>query len=216
MKLSAYNIKGVKLADWTLKPADLGEPNDSLLAQALRIYQVNSHQNTSRVKTRGEVVGSTRKIYPQKGSGNARHGSRYAPIFVGGGVAHGPKGIRAQALSLPKKMRRLALKSALAYKLKETALAGLINPDEITGKTSATTSLFAKIANHPKNKTLVIIHNNNDKLYRSLSNLQRITLKRDNLVNAFDLVSADFVVVTKESLAALVARANNKLIADKK
>lgn len=209
MKLKAFNTKGVKQVDWTPSVADLGKPNDTLLAQAIRIYQVNSHQGGSKVKTRGEVVGSTRKIYRQKGTGNARHGARYAPIFVGGGIAHGPKGIRAKNLILPKKMRRQALKSALAHKFADQSIVGLSGVDKLDGKTSSVTSLFAKIAGHPKNKTLIITHDHNVPLYRSISNLQKIELKNDTLVNALDLVRADFIVITKPALTSLLARATN-------
>lgn len=217
MKLTAFNTKGTKQADWTTKVADLGKPNDTLLAQALRVYQVNSHQNTSKVKTRGEVVGSTRKIYRQKGTGNARHGARYAPIFVGGGIAHGPKGIRANPLVLPKKMRRLALKSALIHKFSTKSIVGLSGADSLDGKTSSVTSLFAKIAGHPKNKTLVITDSQNPMLYRAVNNLQKIELKNESLVNALDLVTADFVVITEKALASLINRATNtKAISTKK
>jgi len=193
----------------------LGKPNDTLLAQAIRIYQVNSHQNTSKVKTRGEVVGSTRKIYAQKGTGNARHGARYAPIFVGGGIAHGPKGVKAQPLTLPKKMRRHALRSALVHKFIDKSIIGLSGIDKLDGKTSSVTTLFAKIAGHPKNKTLVITHDQNTKLYRSLNNLQKIELKSDTLINALDLVRADFIVVTKPAIESLLNRATNQILSTK-
>ena len=92
--------------------------NKILLTQAIRVYTARRHPGLSKVKTRGEVIASTRKIYRQKGTGQARHGAISAPIFVGGGVAHGPKGVKRQ-LSLPKKMRRKALSIALSVKAKE-------------------------------------------------------------------------------------------------
>ena len=100
MKINCYNIQGKEVAKWDFKEAELGKSSPTLLAQAIRVYQSNSHQKTSAVKTRGEVVGSTKKIYRQKGTGNARHGAKYAPVFVGGGIAHGPKAIRPANLKL--------------------------------------------------------------------------------------------------------------------
>lgn len=211
MKLSAFNTKGNKLDSWEVNAKSLGELNPSLLTQALRVYQVNSHQGTSRVKTRGEVVGSTRKIYRQKGTGNARHGARYAPLFVGGGIAHGPKGVRAGNLVLPKKMRRAALKSALLVKLTQQELAGLQGIAKLDGKTTVVAGLLHKLAGHPANKTLIITRQRIDRLYQAVSNLQGITLKRANLVNAYDLVYADFVLVTKPALHDLLTRAAPKL-----
>ncbi|MBI1872200.1 50S ribosomal protein L4, partial [Candidatus Collierbacteria bacterium] len=67
--------------------------NEALLSQVIHVYRANTHQNTSKVKTRGEVNRTTKKVYRQKGTGNARHGARSAPIYVGGGVAHGPSGV---------------------------------------------------------------------------------------------------------------------------
>ena len=82
--------------------------NPALLTQVLHVYRDNAHQNTSKVKTRGELTRTTRKMYKQKGTGNARHGSRMAPIFVGGGVAHGPTGVQPTNLKLNRKMKAAA------------------------------------------------------------------------------------------------------------
>src|SRR6185437_7247197 len=90
--------------------------NKALLAQAVRVYLANQRQGNASTKTRGEVDGSTRKIYRQKGTGRARHGSVRAPIFVHGGIAHGPKP-RDFSLTMPQKMKQKALFSALSTKL---------------------------------------------------------------------------------------------------
>ncbi len=105
-----YSLSGRPLAKkLELNPEVFGiNPNEKLVAQAVRVYlsrQRNAHPKT---KSRGEIQGSRRKIWPQKGTGRARHGDRYAPIFVGGGVAHGPRGDRHWQLRLPKKMKKLA------------------------------------------------------------------------------------------------------------
>jgi len=207
MQIQVFDTTGKKQTPWTLDEKALGKVNNSLLAQALRVYEDNSHQGGSQVKTRGEVVGSTRKIYRQKGTGRARHGARYAPIFVGGGIAHGPTGLRATNLVLPKKMRRGALKSAILLKLQQQEIAGLFKLTTLDGKTSSALSLLSQIAGHPKKTTLIITEDKVNKLYQAVSNLQGISVRRSSLVNAYDLVRADFVVLTKKALDSLLARA---------
>jgi large subunit ribosomal protein L4 len=211
MQITVYNTKGTKQTSWSFDVKQLGKLNTPLLAQALRIYESNSHQGGSRVKTRGEVTGSTRKIYRQKGTGRARHGARYAPIFVGGGVAHGPTAVRAANLKLPKKMRRHALRSALLTKLSSSALFGLTAENKAAGKTNSLTTLLGKSLGHPKSKVLVVTDTPAPGLLRALSNLQRVSLKPAALVNAYDLIYADSVLLTKGALNALVARATNQL-----
>lgn len=207
MNIKVYDLKGKELDAWKLDGKLFGEVSVALLSQAVRIYSSNAHQKTHKVKTRGEVNGSTKKIYRQKGTGNARHGAKYAPIFVGGGIAHGPKGVRPENMVLPKTMRRRALASAMQLKLTSSAIAGISGVKAFTGKTSAVVKLLSTIAAHPKNKVLIVTNDAATPLYNSVSNLQNVTMKRAALVNAFDLISADFVVLTKKALSAISERA---------
>jgi large subunit ribosomal protein L4 len=211
MQITVFDSTGKKLSPWSFDEKNLGALNKNLLAQALRVYLSNGHQGGSKVKTRGEVVGSTRKIYRQKGTGRARHGARYAPIFVGGGIAHGPTGMTAANMVLPKKMRRGALKSALLTKLSDSQLYGLEGSDKLTGKTSILANFLAKALGYPKSKVLIIVSDKLPSLYQALKNLQQVSLKNASLVNAHDLVSADSILLTRQALDALVARATNQL-----
>ena len=104
-----YSTEGTKSGEIDV-PSEIFDvtASDKLLAQYVRVYLANQRQGTNKVKTRSEVKGSTRKIYRQKGTGRARHGAKTAPIFVGGGVAHGPR-LRSFKLKLNKKQRRKAL-----------------------------------------------------------------------------------------------------------
>lgn len=210
MKINVFDIKGKKLTPIDVKEVDFGgKINKPLLAQALRIYEWNSHQRTSKVKTRGEITGSTRKIYKQKGTGGARHGDRYAPIFVGGGVAHGPKGIKTSK-SLPKKMKRKALASAVLSKLQENSISALDGLDKLQAKASAAAILFAKIANHPKNSVLIAVNKHQDNIYKATRNLQGVTVKRAQLINAKDLLGHSSVIITKDALLTLKNRVKGK------
>src|SRR3990167_6881084 len=105
IKLNVYSPKATKKEAIPLLKSLEAKVNMKLLAQAIRVYEDRSHPGLSQVKTRGEVKISTRKIYKQKGTGYARHGAKSAPIFVGGGIAHGPKGIKRK-LALPKKKKK--------------------------------------------------------------------------------------------------------------
>ncbi len=206
MKINVFTITGKSESPWDLDLKVLGKLNPALLSQALRVYESNSHQGTSAVKTRGEVNGSTKKIYRQKGTGNARHGAKYAPVFVGGGIAHGPKSIRPDNLKLSKAMRRRSLASAILVKLNEKSVSGIAKVKEATGKTSSAVSLLSKIANHPKNKVLVVTKNAQPLLFRMVRSLQGVTIKRSALVNAYDLIAHDHILTTKSAYDALVER----------
>lgn len=216
MKLPVFDTTGKKLETWNIDEKSLGTVNEALLAQAIRIYESNSHQKTSKVKTRGEVVGSTKKIYRQKGTGNARHGARYAPIFVGGGIAFGPTGVRPNNLTLPKKMRAKALSSSLLQKLQASLVSGLDSVNAFDGKSSSAAQLLSAIAGHPKKKVLVVTGTRADSLYRGLKNLQDVTLKQAGIVNAYDLVYYHHLIVTRDALDSLVARATLKKVVPKK
>ncbi len=206
MNIPVYDLKGKSIEAWKIEDGVFGKGNTALLSQAVRIYTSNSHQKTSRVKTRGEVQGSTRKIYRQKGTGNARHGAKYAPIFVGGGIAHGPKGVQPENMILPKTMRRRALAAAMAAKLQDSAISGLSGVKTFAGKTATIVKLLATIATHPKNSVLIVTAGKASPLYLSIGNLQGVSMKRASLVNAYDLVACDHLILTKKALSTITER----------
>ena len=117
MKADLYTIDGKKAGKIEVPKAVFGaKVNEILLAQYRRVFLNNQRRAKPKSKTRGEVTGSGKKIWRQKGTGRARHGDRYANIFVGGGVAHGPTGKENYSLKLTRKMRQSALSSALSQK----------------------------------------------------------------------------------------------------
>lgn len=206
MNIPVYDIQGKALKSWSFEDGLFGPANSLILSQAIRVYTSNSHQKTHKVLTRGEVDGSTRKIYRQKGTGNARHGAKYAPIFVGGGIAHGPTGVRPQNMILPKKMRRAALAAAMQSKLAAGSISGLTGVKDFSGKTAMAAKMLATVASHPKNSVLVITDGKSSALYLSLSNLQGVSMKRAQIVNAYDLVASTHLIVTKKALSTLTTR----------
>lgn len=206
MNIKVYDIKGKDQEAWKLDDSLFGAKNDAILAQAIRIYTSNSHQKTHKVLTRGEVNGSSKKIYRQKGTGNARHGAKYAPIFVGGGIAHGPNGVRPQNMVLPKAMRRRALASAMQAKMADNAIVGISGVKKFTGKTVSMVKLLSSITGHPKNKVLIVTDGVATSLYQSIGNLQGVSMKRAALVNALDLVSVDSLILTKKALSTITER----------
>lgn len=206
MNIPVFDIKGKEVETWKVADLSFGKANLPLLAQAIRIYTSNSHQKTHKVLTRGEVTGSTRKIYRQKGTGNARHGDKYAPIFVGGGIAHGPTGVRPENMILPKAMRRRALAAAMQAKLVEKSISGISGLKGFTGKTTSVVKLLSTIATHPKNTVLIVTDDRADSLYASIGNLQGVGMKRASLVNAYDLVASNHLILTKEALATITER----------
>ena len=209
MQIPVYDLKGIQTETWKLEEKTFGADNPAILAQALRVYQSNFHQKTHKVLTRGEVDGSTRKIYRQKGTGGARHGAKYAPIFVGGGIAHGPTGVRPENMVLPKAMRRRALAAAMLSKITLKSISGLAGLKTFTGKTAEVAKFLANSGNHPKNTILVVTDGKASALYQSLSNLQGVTMKRANIVNAYDLIATDYLILTKKALATITARAKS-------
>lgn len=173
--------------------------NLPILSQAARVYGARKHQSRGRTKTRSEVARTTAKWYRQKGTGRARHGSKSAPIFVGGGIAHGPRGER-RVLFLSKKMKSVALFSALSQKLKEKAVF-VVDVKGITGKTKEVSNLLSKIG--LGTGRLLVLHGGEKEFIRAIRNLTNIKLIAANIVNAYEVIAHPQVVITREGLAVL-------------
>ncbi len=201
-KVSVYSTKGVKKPSVSMPKIMQEKENLVLLAQAIRVYEAKSHPALSKTKSRGEVALSKRKIWRQKGTGRARHGARSAPIFVGGGKAHGPKGVKRK-LVLPKKMRQKALKVALTLKAKDNELM-FLDGISLLKKTKDAAALLDKIAGKEKFKktkryTLALSEkNSNAKL--ALRNLKNVDVVRFSDLNAYTVYFGGVLVIDKEAL----------------
>lgn len=193
-----------KLSTATVSDEVFGsKENNKLLAQAIRVYLSNKRQGSSKVKTRGEVIGSRRKIWKQKGTGNARHGAKSAPIFVGGGIAHGPTGLENWSRKLSKTMKKKALITALSLQSENIFVTGTLN--DLDGKTKTAATLL-KDTNLSGKKVLVVTNGDNLLVRRSFNNIQSVEVIDDTLVNALDIASTDAIILSQESVKALESR----------
>jgi len=206
MKLPVHATTG-KNSSLTAPVALFGqEMNPSLLAQAVRVYMSNKRQGSSKVQSRSAVTLVKAKWYRQKGTGNARHGSKNAPIFVGGGVAHGPKGIENWKKKLSAKQRQKALTVALSAQVKNVTICDDI--EKLSGKTKQAAALITTIA--PDKKVLLILENSDQAILRATANLPKVALTKASRVNALEVASADAIIMTKTSLKALENRISGK------
>lgn len=205
MKVTALTPTGKK-STATVNDALFAAPvNKELLSQAIRVYLSNLRQGTSKVKSRGEVNLTKRKWYRQKGTGNARHGAQSAPIFVGGGVAHGPKGVENWNRTLSQQIKHKALISALSAQAEKVVIADGVM--ELDGKTKSGATLLTNVAPISE-KILVIVAERKAEVLRSLRNLPNVLVRTADRVNALEVSSADWVVTTKAAITALENRLN--------
>lgn len=178
-------------------PAVIGGPvRKTLLWETVKMQRANRRKGTASTKTRGQIAGSTRKIYRQKGSGNARHGDIKAPIFVGGGRVWGPHP-RDYSYRLPRKARQNALKSALTLKFKEGKLKVVQAFDLKEIKTKKAAQFFQKIE---APEALLIIEAKNLTVEKSIRNLPHHKVLRVEGINVYDLLNYDQVIVTEPAL----------------
>jgi len=178
--------------------------SDRLLAQYVRVYLTNQRQGTRKVKSRGEIVSSTRKIYKQKGTGRARHGAKSAPIFVGGGVAHGPTP-RDYALKLNKKQKSRALLGSLSKITKSNHLFVLDGVDSIS-KTKDVSKLVSTAFEKNNKRILIVYSSLKEKgIYASAQNLEHVEAVDARILNAYDVMKAQDVAFTKGALADFIS-----------
>lgn len=179
------------------------EASPKLLAQYVRVYLANQRAGTASTKTRGEVKGSTRKIYSQKGTGRARHGDIKAPIFVGGGVVFGPKP-RDFSLKMNKKQRRKALFYSLTLKYREGKIKAL---EDKFLKELKKTKQFAEFLERIgiNNKRIGVVMPANEKAYleRAIRNIPKVDPLNAESLNAYEVLRADSLFFVKKTFKIL-------------
>ncbi len=198
MELPVYNMAGEQVSTHEL-PASIFEANinRALMHQALVRQLANARQGTHKAKTRSEVNRSTAKIYRQKGTGRARHGSRKAPIFVGGGKAHGPQP-RKYTKAMPRKMRRAALCSALSVRAGAGDIV-LLDDIQMDAPKTKTVAVLVKTLTNGES-ALLLLPERNETVEKSARNLEHVKALRANYLNVRDLLGYSKIVMP---LAAL-------------
>ena len=203
MEINCFDTTGKKLKSISVPKWIFGlKPNEELLAQAIRVYLSNQRKAGAKAKTRGEVSGSRRKIWRQKGTGRARHGDKYAPIFVGGGVAHGPKGDQNFSLSLNQKMKRQALLSALAIKFNQNQILAVKGLAKLEPKTKNFAQLIQALKLGDK-KVAFVLPKKEEKITRGVKNLAKGRAVLVKLLNPYQILAQDYLVFMPEAIAVL-------------
>ncbi|MGA2911103.1 MAG: 50S ribosomal protein L4 [Candidatus Levyibacteriota bacterium] len=206
LKQSVYDVKG-KVAESINLPTEIFgvKINKTLMTQAVRVYLANQRRGTLSTKSRGEVKISTRKIYRQKGTGRARHGAASAPIFVGGGIAFGPKP-RDFSLKLNQSMKRVALFSALTSKLKDGEIKIITGLEKIEPKTKKMVDVIQHLELNGKNaQVLLIMPSGNEftNIVKAGRNIKGVTAMPANLINTYAILSNKRVLFMKDAINSL-------------
>ena len=210
MEVSVYNIKGEDTGrKVVLNDAIFGiEPNDHAIYLDVKQYMANQRQGTHKSKERSEISGSTRKLGRQKGGGGARRGDINSPVLVGGGRVFGPQP-RDYGFKLNKKVKALARKSALSYKVQENALLVVEDFNFEAPKTKQYAELLQNLKVAGK-KLLMVLPEANKNVYLSARNIQRQDMAVASAVNTYQVLNADAMVVTESALAVIEGTLMNK------
>ena len=196
-----YNLEGV--AGTEIVPSksilDTSAPQ-SLTAQYIRTYSINQRQGNAMAKSRAEVSGTTKKIYKQKGTGKARHGSMKAPIFKGGGVVGGPRS-KEYSLSFNKQQKKQVLLSAFNSRIKDGSVIAL--ETDLTGfktKTKTIADFLKKINPQRKSVLFIIPHGKTETFVLALRNIKKVISTHSTNVNAYQILSAGKIVLLNDAL----------------
>ncbi len=202
-KVKVHNLSGKAVGEIELSATVFDATvNESVLYDVLKAQLASKRKGAASAQTRAEVTATKRKMYKQKGTGNARHGSRRAPIFVGGGTVHGPKP-RDFGYRPPRKMRLGALKGALSLKLREGQLHVVEDFQLAEIKTKKLVEVLGKLK---VDSGALIVDGENDKLRLSARNLQNHSVLPPEGVNLYDLLRHEHLVLTQTAVEALEAR----------
>lgn len=208
MKLAVLNIKGEETGrEITLDKNIFGiEPNEHAVYLDVKQFLAAQRQGTHKVKERNEIVGSTKKIKKQKGTGTARAGSIKSPVFRGGGTIFGPRP-RDYDFKLNKKVKRLATRSVLSTRAKDKKITILEDFNVESPKTKDFVSILSKIYPDGK-KALIILGTYNKNIYLSSRNLQHAKVAVADQLNTYDLMNADQIILVESSVELLQKRLN--------
>lgn len=198
-KVALYNINGTQIGDLELNDTVFGiEPNKAVLYQFVKMQLANKRLGTHSTKTRSEVRGGGKKPWKQKGTGRARVGSSRNPIWKGGGITFGPKP-RDYSYKLPKKVRRLAMKSALSSKLLSD---NIIVVDTLNFPEPKTKQMIKALeALKASRKTLIVTADGDINVRKSAQNIPGVKSLRVDFINVYDLLHYDSLLITKDAVS---------------
>ena len=198
--VSVYNMEGNEVGKMDLNDAVFGvEVNEHLVHMAVVNQLANNRQGTQKAKTRSEVSGGGRKPWRQKGTGHARQGSIRAPQWTHGGVALGPKP-RSYTYSLNKKVKRLALKSALSAKVQD---GSMIVVDSITADEFKTKTIVNMLKALSADKALIVLNSVDEKVIKSAANIPGVKTTQANTLNVYDILKYNKFIVVKDAVATI-------------
>lgn len=180
----------------TLPKIFRSEINKQILAQSVRVYLGNQRAASAHTKTRADVSKTTKKMFKQKGTGHARHGSAAAPIFVGGGIAFGPTGTQNYTGRIPAKMKKIAVRSALSTKATDKKIIVVTGVDKASGKTSQAAKIVPA-------RSLVIINHDETKFARACKNLKNVAITYPKQLNAYTILNNRMLVISEAALAEI-------------
>ncbi|OGL64083.1 50S ribosomal protein L4 [Candidatus Uhrbacteria bacterium RIFOXYB2_FULL_45_11] len=198
--VSLLNTKGEQVGSLTLEASLFDvKMNPALIHEAVVAQQANSREAIAHTKTRGEVAGSSKKPWKQKGTGRARHGSTKSPIWVGGGITFGPRNERNFSLKINKRAKRKALAMILSEKVSSERFVAVDVLDLKDGKTK---ELAMILKNLPisKKKTLIVLPPAQKDVAIAAKNMKGIETMPSNTLNVVDLLKADVVLISKEAI----------------
>lgn len=200
-KLSVLNIKGDKVKDITLNELVFGiTPNDAVLYDAITLARNSQRQGTHSTKTRSEVSGGGRKPWKQKGTGRARQGSTRSPQWPGGGIVFGPKP-RSYDKKMNRKERRLAIKSALSYKVLDNEMVVVDNFNLESNKTKDAINALNNLK--IKGSTVIVVDELTENTILATRNLDNIVLLEASEINVLDIVAANNMIITEQAVKAI-------------
>ena len=203
-KVSLYNMKGETVGELELNQEVFAVPyNEALIHQVMVSLRANQRQGNAKTKTRGEVSGGGRKPFRQKGTGMARQGSRRSPLMRGGAITFGPV-VRSYTQALPRKMRRLALRSALSQRVNESVLTALDALKIEEYKTKAFISVLDAIKVQPtEGRVLVVLKDADEKTLKSAANVPNVRVVEARNLNLLDVIDYPRLVATSDALKAI-------------
>jgi large subunit ribosomal protein L4 len=201
-KVDVYTLAGTKSGQMELPKAIFAAKiNEPLMVQAIRVYLSNQRKARAKTKRRSEINLTKAKWFRQKGTGRARHGARSAPIFVGGGVAHGPSGQQNYQLKMAKKMKKKALFSALTSKFKANEVIVIKDLAKIEPKTKKMKLLLERLVKD--NQSTFVLSEKLENVSRSARNLKGVNLSQFNQLNTYEVLNGGKLIFMKEAVEKL-------------